>query len=974
MRTRRRSRQQSVIVIVATLAFACAATMLALTRSTTQTAPSGGAVSPLDLTPPYNEMAELAASGYGATPDETLDLKKSAGQTVTIDMVRRQQKQAAAVPAAATGIAWQQLGPYNIGGRMSDVVALAGRPNTVIGAAASGGLWKSTDGGANWTSIWPDENVQAMGAVAEAPDGTLWAGTGEANPPGGGLTYFGDGIYKSTDDGATWQHMGLPDSAAFGRIAVDPTNSNRVFAAAAGHIARSVRDRGIYRTEDGGKTWERVIAPTTPSTGGIDIEIHPTNPDIVYAALWDHRRTNGTRIYGGVGSGLFRSKDGGDTWERLENIVDPLPDYDTTKTGLKSDASLGRIGIALAPSNPNRLYVVAGGPTGPDKGFYFSDDGGDTLHVGGRAYAPNGGFQWWFGKIWVDPEDQNHIFNADVSLRRSTDGGMTWSAVGNSGNGRVGIHADQQAMDFDKTTIDGDPSTPVRVFLGNDGGMWRSDADGAPNTWDKATNQPWNQSYHLAVSPFDWKRQIVGLQDNGSNKSWVPTEPSPADPELRDWSGAGGGDGHYNAIDPHDDRIYYTCSQSSGAGRHSCTGRRDTATGTTTFTIAQTNVPGQRYTTDAPIVIDPNTPPLAEDGSQPPNALYIGGNYVLRSLNRGTAFDVISPVDTTPNDPTDPTDALPGPILEDEIDIGLYTNLYGAVTTVAPAKSATPVPYAQVIYAGTDTGLVWKTENAGQTWTRMEGLPTRWVNKIVVDPDDANHAYVGFSGFRQGDDAAHVYETKDGGASWQNVSHNMPNGPVEMLEYDPRGNVLFAGTDVGVFVLKDGDTSWYKISVGLPNAPMLDLKLSGDGKHLVVATFGRSNFVLPLFTDAVDGGGPGGSAGGTVPATLSLEVGSASFPAFTPGTQREYEATTTANVISTAGDATLSVSDPGHLANGAFSLPEPLRVELSKASWTEPVSNDPVEVTFKQLIKADDALRTGTYSKTVTFTLSTTNP
>ena len=198
-----------------------------------------------------------------------------------------------------------------------------------------------------------------MGAIAKAPDGTLWAGTGEANPPGGGLTYFGDGIYKSTDNGATWSNMGLPDSAAFGRIAVDPTNSNRVFAAAAGHIARSVADRGVYRTEDAGKTWERVITPTTPTTGGIDLEIHPTNPNIVYAALWDHRRTNGTRIYGGSGSGLFRSKDGGDTWERLQNIVDPLPAYDQTQTGLKSTRASG------ASASPSRRATRTASTSSP---------------------------------------------------------------------------------------------------------------------------------------------------------------------------------------------------------------------------------------------------------------------------------------------------------------------------------------------------------------------------------------------------------------------------------------------------------------------------------------------------------------------------------------------------------------------------------------------------------------------------------
>ena len=393
-------------------------------------------------------------------------------------------------------------------------------------------------------------------------------------------------------------------------------------------------------------------------------------------------------------------------------------------------------------------------------------------------------------------------------------------------------------------------------------------------------------------------------------------------------------------------------------------------------------------------MIDPNVPPLAADGSQPPNAIYVGGNYIGRSPNRGTSFEVISPIDTTPNDPTDPTDALPGPIPESEIDIGLYTNLYGAVTHLAPAKSATPVPHARVIYAGTDTGLVWKTEDAGATWKRMQGLPTRWVNKIIADPDNPNHAYIAFSGFRQGDDAANVWETQDGGTTWNNVSYNMPNGPIEMIEYDPRGNVLFAATDVGVFDRKDGDTSWYKISVGLPNVPMMDLKLSGDGKELIVGTFGRSLFKLPLSVDATDGGGPGGS----VPATLSLTLGTpASFGAFVPGVGRTYTASTTANVISSAGDATLSVSDssanaPGRLVNGSFSLPTPVRARaaspaglggafgsvsqnpLTLLTYTSPIANDPVTISFEQQIGANDALRTGNYSKTLTFTLSTTTP
>jgi hypothetical protein len=348
--------------------------------------------------------------------------------------------------------------------------------------------------------------------------------------------------------------------------------------------------------------------------------------------------------------------------------------------------------------------------------------------------------------------------------------------------------------------------------------------------------------------------------------------------------------------------------------------------------------------------------------------------------------------------PSDDASSLPGPVPADQMDVGLYGNLYGATTALAPAKSATPgTPYATTLYAGTDTGKVWKTTDAGASWVQMQGLPTRWVNAIVADPGNENHAYVAFSGYREGDDAANVWETTDGGASWHNVSQNLPNGPVEMIEYDAAHDVLYAATDVGVFDHKDGDSAWYKISVGLPNVPVLDVKLAGDGKSLLAATFGRSVWKLPLSTDATDGGGAG--IGGSAPATLGLTLGTpGAFGAFQPGVDKDYTATTTANVVSTAGDGTLSVADtstnvPGHLVNGTFSLPSAVQAKatsptgtgsgafspvsatpLSLLTYSGPVSNDPVTITFNQHIGQTDALRTGGYSKTLTFTLSTTNP
>ena len=374
---------------------------------------------PVVVVPP--EVESIVAGR--ADPDEYLDLRQSSASAVSEAQVRQAQAQAAEVPAAASGIAWQQLGPYNVGGRVVDVQADKLPPTASTRRSSGGGVWHSADAGVNWTPVWPDGQTQTMGALAQDAERHAVGRTGEANPPGGGLTYFGDGVYKSTDGGAHWDNVGLRESASIGRIAIDPSNPETVFAAAAGHVARSAAQRGLYRTVDGGKSWQLVLAPFNATTGAIDVAINPQNPQIVYAAMWDHRRNNGARVYGGVGSGLFRSKDGGDTWERLQNIVDPLPAYDKAQTGLKQDASLGRIGVTVAPSDPNRVYVVSGSPYGPDKGFYFSDDGGDSFHVGGRAYQTSSGYQWWFGRLWVDPLDKNHIFNADVSLRTSTDGG-----------------------------------------------------------------------------------------------------------------------------------------------------------------------------------------------------------------------------------------------------------------------------------------------------------------------------------------------------------------------------------------------------------------------------------------------------------------------------------------------------------------------------------------------------------------------
>lgn len=739
-----------------------------------------------------------------ALPSDYLDFKDSSGQAVSHAEVTRAITQANAVPTDSAA-SWRLVGPTNVGGRISDLVVDPRQRDTVYVAAAGGGVWKSTDSGATFQSVWPAKFPQAIGAIALSPNGTLWVGTGEANPSGGGLTFFGNGIYRSTDGGTTWQQWGLRDSAAIGRIVVDPTNPNRVFAAASGSISQIVSQRGIYELTNGGKDWKLVLAPPNDTTGGIDIALDPANSNRIYAALWDHHRNNGARVYGGVGSGLYRSDDGGGTWTRLQNITGPVCSYDSTGSGLSSDPSLGRIGVAVAPSNPNRVYVVFGTPYGPDKGFYVSNDGGDSFTCGGRPGA-SGGYQWWFGRVWVDPANENHLFSADVNLRESFDGGQTWQ---NSS----GVHADQHAMEWD-------PNVPNRIYLGNDGGVYRSDANGASGTWVHATYEPWNQSYHLAVAADDAKRLATGLQDQGSVRTWTATsEPS----DLTQWNSFNGGDGHYAVIDPSDHNYYYTCFQPVPPSQD-CSGFHDSGGVTTRWSLPNGNWPtGMRWTTDMPLVLDPSDP----------SVVYIGGTVLARSTDRGHTFTVISPPD--PN-------SLPGVPPPNEQDQGpFYANEYGTITAIAPAKTD-----PNTIYVGTDTGRVWKTTDLGAHWTRLNGLPTRWVNSIVVDPRNANHLYAAFSGYREGDNSANVWTSNDGGATWQNISGNLPNAPVEMLTYDQLRKQIYAAMDLGAFELKNGKTNWARIGKGLPDAPVLDLRLSGDDQTLFAATFGRSVWRLPL--------------------------------------------------------------------------------------------------------------------------------
>jgi hypothetical protein len=692
-------------------------------------------------------------------------LEKAGAQAVALTLATSQSDSRLAAAR------WKFVGPTNIGGRVVDIAVDPVTADTIYVAAATGGVWKSKDRGARFTSIWPATNTQAMGALLITSNGTLFAGTGEANPGGGSLTYGGSGIYRSLDVGRTWQLVGLTNSGAIGRLAVDPNNPQHIFAAAAGQLYNHGGERGVYESIDGGSTWTQVLAGDNDTTGAVDLAIDPSNPNRVFAAMWDHLREPDLRTYGGVGSGVYRSTDGGSTWQRLTN---GLP---------ASSATIGRIGIALAASNPQRLYAIVNQTNGLFQGFYESDNGGDSwtkLPNSSTLSSAQSTYGWWFGRVWVDPLDQTHVFAAGVYLCESKNSGSSFT-------GEFSPHADDHAMAWDL-------KVPGRVYLGNDGGTYRSDVNGSNDQWTSAVSQPFTQFYSVDVSEQDDSRLVGGAQDNGVNRSYNGTG----------WNTYVGGDGEEALIDPVNQNFVYGCSQYGDC-------IRSTDGGNTEFDFTGSTVSSRRnwFT---PLQFDPANPAV----------LYYAGNQINRSVDRAVHWAVISP-DLTGGPGRDPN----------------YP--FGTVTTVAGAKTD-----ANRVLAGTDDGRLWFTTNLGGNWTQVTDpdVPGTWVTRATVDPVNANVAYATFSGFRSGSALPYVLKTIDGGTTWASIVGNLPQAPVNDIVV--AGSVLYVATDVGVFSSANGGRNWRAAGSALPNVPVTDLEYRAASNSLYAATFGRGMFMLTL--------------------------------------------------------------------------------------------------------------------------------
>jgi photosystem II stability/assembly factor-like uncharacterized protein len=661
---------------------------------------------------------------------------------------------------------WRFEGPTNRGGRLKDIVVAP--DGTLWVAAASGGVWRSDDGGATFERSWPEGNSQAIETLARGSDGTLWAGTGETGPGGGSTTFAGSGVYRSDDDGRTWKRSGLRDSHRISELVVHPRNPDLLYAAVSGDLFRPGGVRGLYRSTNGGRSWRRILQGATPTAGAVDLALDTTNPDRLYVTFWDHLRQPDLRTYGGPGSRAYRSSDGGDTWTQMTAGL-PAPGPDT-----------GRMAITVAPSDPNRLYLIHVHRLGRFDGLFTSADMGaswtrlpddDELLTGSQST-----YGWWFGQIWVSPDDANDVWIPGVPLIRSRDGGQTWGpGVGED------VHVDHHALVFD-------PDREGTIYLGNDGGFYRTDDDGA--TWTKARVEPFTQYYTIDVGEQDPSRIVGGSQDNGCHRSWGAPE------GFNDFAC---GDGLETLINPQNQNLVYACSQYGNCGRSEDGGD----------TVRSFRTTADRRGWKSPIEFDPNNPSI----------MYFGGNLLNKSTDTGLTWTAISP------------DLTNGPGRDTQYP-------FGTITTIGVAKTD-----PNRVYIGADDSTIAVTRDGGQTWTKLSGLPNRWITRLRVDPRNADVVYATLSGFRQGESAAHVFRTDDGGATWRDISGRLPNAPVNDLVQV--GRALYVANDVGVFASPSGGNRWVPVS-GLPNVPVMELRVHAPSERLYAGTFGRGFYSTPI--------------------------------------------------------------------------------------------------------------------------------
>ena len=624
---------------------------------------------------------------------------------------------------------WEFSGPLNVGGRISDIEIPIDAAQTYYVGAASGGIFKTTDAGANWTPIFDEQEMLSIGDIEISKNNTdlIWVGTGEVNAGGGSLAYDGNGMYKSTDAGITWEAKGLPNVGSIGKVLIDPNDDNTVFVGAMGPLFRKDTNRGVYRSTDGGTTWEQRLL-VSDSTGIIDMAIHPSNGNIVYAASWERIRRPNNRQYGGETSRIYRSQDGGDNWSELTN-------------GLPSNANdKGRISIDISQSNPNVLYAFYTDKIGNVEGTFRTDNGGDSW-TQVNSIGNGTSYHWWFGGIFVDPTDEDVVYNSGFVMEKSTNGGTSWSIT------FPGVHVDQHAMAFNA-------SVPGEVLIGNDGGLYKSTNNG--NSSVKNNTLPITQFYRFHVDAQNIDKVYGGSQDNSTLRTTTGG--------LSDWNVIYGGDGFQPLVDPTNTNVIYALSQRGNLGKSTNDGA--------SFNGALNGVNGSDTNNwDTPIAFDPANPDI----------VYYGTNRLYQSTNAAGFWNAISP----------------------DLSNGPHTgNLaFGSLTSI----SVSPINSNVITVGTDDSNVWITQDGGSSWTKVSDTLPNYWVTKVLASREDVNTIYVTFSGYRFGADEGHVYKSSDNGANWTNISTSLPDIPVNDIEQDQYGNLfvgtdigVLASNDEGV--------------------------------------------------------------------------------------------------------------------------------------------------------------------------------
>ncbi len=689
------------------------------------------------------------------------------------------------------GMKYRSIGPFR-GGRSLTASGIPGDPTTYYFGATGGGVWKSTDGANTWSPIFDKDGAPAIGslAVAVSDPNVIYVGTGEACIRGN--ISQGDGVWKSVDAGKSWKSVGLKDTRSIGKVIVNPRNSDVAFVAALGHPYGPNVERGVFRTTDGGKTWDKVLYKDE-NTGAIDVAFDPQNPNILFASLWETRRSPWSLSSGGPGSGLYRSDDAGVTWKKIEEHGLPKGPY-------------GRIGLAVAANSERVFAIIEAKEAG---GLYRSDDGGETWDLVNGSHSL---FQrpWYYMHVIADPQDPNTVYVADVEFFKSTDGGRNFNKI------KV-PHGDNHGLWID-------PKNTKRMIASNDGGATVS-LDGG-KSWTREDNQPTAQFYHV-ITDTRTPYYVYGAQQDNSTVA-IASRSDDGAIGRDSWYPVGGGEAGYIAPKPTDPNIVYAGDYEGNITRFD---RRTNQVQSVAVTVDLSDARGaapleHRFQWTAPIVTSP----------QDPNTIYYGGERIFKTSDGGTHWEAISG-DLTRNDKSKQQPSG-GPVTID--DTG--TEYYDTVFSIAPSYLA-----KGLIWAGTDDGLIQLTRDEGKNWSNVTPkalTPFSRVSLIEASPHDAGTAYVAVDRHQNDDLAPYIYKTSDYGATWTRISSGIPEGAfVRAVREDPKKKgLLYAGTERGVFVSFDDGAHWRSLQINLPITPVHDLVIKDD--DLVLATHGRSFWIL----------------------------------------------------------------------------------------------------------------------------------